>query len=619
MHKLIFEISPLPKKILATLADFLIAYLGLIASIFLRTGELPSLNGGVIASGVIAGVLLVLCFQIFEIYLTVQRYFGLQCIKLILRATIIFSLIFTVFLLIFEPKGIPRTTSVILGGWIFIASIFLRAAISGFWGWTQKNKTVSQNIICIYGAGSAGQQALLSLRKNSSYGNVVAYIDDDSSLHGRMIAGLKIYPLSDLENLIAHYGVNNIVLAIPSATRNVRNEILRSLQNYHLQIKSVLDINSYIGKNINRFVPVNLDESDLLQRDVVEPVRSLIENEVFNRTILVTGGGGSIGSELVRQLIAYKPKKIIILDASELAIHNIQMEIYEYQKLHIEFEFILGSILDEKLIFSCISKNGVDIIYHAAAYKHVPLLEKNIVQAVFNNVIGTYYLAKIAQDLFVSKFILISTDKAVRPTNVMGATKRLSEMVLQAFDSECSSTNYSMVRFGNVLGSSGSVVPRFRAQLEAGGPLTLTDERVTRYFMTISEASQLVLQVTGLMKGGEVFLLNMGDPVLIKDLALRLIEQSGRIVRDELNPDGDIEIRIVGLRPGEKLYEELLIGDNPMPTMHPKIMKANESFLPLSQFIAVVNKLEKAVIANNEKEIIDIFETIVSGYRKNLH
>jgi FlaA1/EpsC-like NDP-sugar epimerase len=477
--------------------------------------------------------------------------------------------------------------------------------------------------LLIYGAGSAGRQ-LASALANSAELRPVGYLDDDAKLHGQTLNGLKIYNPSRLDELVKKLNVQDVLLAMPSASRARRNEILDLTRKAHVQVRTLPGLAELAQGNVQVSDLKELDIEDLLGRDPVVPNPALLTKNIAGKVVLVTGAGGSIGSELCRQIIKAQPAALLLVESSEFALYAIHQELEQkiaqtQTQSSCALVPLLANVQDEKRISDIFSAWQPATIYHAAAYKHVPLVEQNPGQGIQNNVLGTWVVAQQALNHRVSDFVLISTDKAVRPTNIMGASKRMAEMVLQALAEQAKQTQattcFSMVRFGNVLGSSGSVVPLFRRLIKEGGPITVTHPEVTRYFMTIPEAAELVIQAGAMAEGGDVFVLDMGESVKIIDLARRMIELSGLSIKEEAHPDGDIAIEVTGLRPGEKLYEELLIGDNPRPTEHPRIMKAHEVFLPLPDLQAFVASLAKAIDANDVPTIRNTLQMAVPGYQ----
>ncbi|MDC0977559.1 nucleoside-diphosphate sugar epimerase/dehydratase [bacterium] len=442
-----------------------------------------------------------------------------------------------------------------------------------------KDKSSNKKNVLIYGAGEAGRQLVISLENNPEF-KVIGFLDDNDQLHEQVLLGQTIHSSSDLEKLIITKNVSLVFLAIPSIGRNKRIQIIKRLNQYKLIVKTLPSISEIIDGRVTVSDIKDLNIDDLLDREQIKPDIKLLQKNIDTKTVLVTGAGGSIGSELCRQIIKLKPSKLLLIESNEFALYKIYEELKAYDNNQKIISLLVNSQDQAKLeiIFETFK---VDTIYHTAAYKHVPLVEENICSGVQNNVFSTLAAAKASVIKKVSNFVLISSDKAVRSTNIMGASKRLAELCIQGISEQpkSNSTNFAIVRFGNVLESSGSVIPKFKKQIQEGGPVTLTHMDVTRYFMTIPEAAQLVIQAGAMGKNSEVFVLDMGESVKIRDLIFKMITLSGLTIKDSQNPNGDIEIKIVGLRPGEKLYEELLIGDNPQKTNHPKILKTSDAFV----------------------------------------
>ena len=454
---------------------------------------------------------------------------------------------------------------------------------------------------------------------NNQEMQVVGFLDDDTTLQSQNLNGLTIYSPEDLPTLAASRQIASVLLAMPGISRRRRNEILQQISQAHVAVRTLPSVTDLAQGKVSVSDLRELDIDDLLGRESVAPNQTLLTKNIRGKVVLVTGAGGSIGSELCRQILTVSPASLLLIEQSEFALYAIHQELEEKQAATTtKLVPLLASVQDTDRMREIISTWRPDTVYHAAAYKHVPLVEHNPAAGIKNNVLGTLRTAQAAQDNGVADFVLISTDKAVRPTNVMGASKRLAEMGLQALAESSVATErkttFSMVRFGNVLGSSGSVVPRFRQQIRDGGPITLTHPEVTRYFMTIPEAAQLVIQAGAMAEGGDVFVLDMGEPVKIADLARRMVELSGLTVKDTENPDGDIEIEVTGLRPGEKLYEELLIGDNPGPTGHPRIMKAHEEFIAWGELETKITALEMALNTNDIGPMRQMMQELVAGY-----
>ncbi|RVU11165.1 polysaccharide biosynthesis protein [Rhizobium sp. RMa-01] len=562
-------------------------------------------------------------FIVMGMYRAIFRYANLAAFITVLKAIAIYGFAFMTIFTALSVPGVPRTVG-ILQPFLLLIGIGLSRLGIRYWLGDAYQRILHQNMLAkvlIYGAGKAGRQLAAALT-NSAELKVVGYLDDDPRLKGGVMGGLPIYDPSDLPVLAEALGVHNVLLALPSVSRQRRNEILEHIRKARVNVRTLPDLTALAQGRVAVSDIRELEIEDLLGREAVAPRQELLDKAMRNKVVMVTGAGGSIGGELCRQILRNAPSSLILIDQNEFALYNIDAELrklaelYEHENLQIVP--ILCSVRDQDRMEHIIQSWRPQTLYHAAAYKHVPLVEHNAVEGIKNNVMGTLVAARAAHKYGVSNFVLISTDKAVRPTNVMGASKRLAEMVLQALAAESATdrlrTNFSMVRFGNVLGSSGSVVPLFRQQIKEGGPVTLTHREITRYFMTISEASQLVIQAGAMGEGGDVFLLDMGEPVRIADLARKMVELSGLTVRDENNPEGDIELSVTGLRPGEKLYEELLIGDNPETTEHPRIMKAREDFLFWPELLKKLNALNAALDRNDMIAARATLAELVSGY-----
>lgn len=529
------------------------------------------------------------------LYRAVLRYMNSQAIWAIVLGTVI-TTIALVLIAFFINIDIPRTMPFIFA-WLCLLTVggsrvLVRAMIG-------RMTTSKKESVIIYGAGSAGRQLATALGAGPEY-FVRAFVDDDVTKQGSIIQGIPVVCFKDIYELINKRRASKVLLALPSETRARRKEILAQLEPLAINVLSMPGMADVVEGKAKLAEIAEVGVEDLLGRDPVEPNTDLMTANIENKVVMVTGAGGSIGSELCRQIVKQKPTKLVLFELSEFGLYSIEKELSEYitnNNLDIELIPIMGSVQRINRIETVMTAFGVQTVYHAAAYKHVPLVEHNVVEGVRNNVFGTYYAAKAAVNAKVETFVLISTDKAVRPTNVMGATKRMAELSLQGLAQEQGvkhKTRFCMVRFGNVLGSSGSVVPLFRRQIKEGGPITLTHPDITRFFMTIPEAAQLVIQAGAMGKGGDVFVLDMGDPVKIKDLATKMVRLSGFEVKSDTNPHGDIEILCTGLRPGEKLYEELLIGDNVGETSHERIMTASEVMLPLAELNVFIEALDIA-------------------------
>lgn len=533
----------------------------------------------------------------------------------------IYGLLYAALFTAIGVAGVPRTVGLIQP---ILLLLFVGAsrALARVWLGDEYQSILNRAArprVLIYGAGATGRQ-LAAAMANSHEMQVVGFLDDDDRLHGHVLNGQPIYSPADLDTLVAAQSISDVLLAMPSLSRARRNEILSQIQASRVAVRTLPSVTDLAQGRVSVSDLRELDIDDLLGREPVPPNPELLRKNITGKVVLVTGAGGSIGSELCRQILTVNPAKLLLIEQSEFALYTIHQELGERlptPKISTPAVLvpILASVHDQERMREIMSTWRPDTVYHAAAYKHVPLVEHNPAAGINNNVLGTLRTAQAATESGVADFVLVSTDKAVRPTNVMGASKRLAEMALQAMAAnKQDGTKFSMVRFGNVLGSSGSVVPRFRQQIRDGGPVTLTHPDVTRYFMTIPEAAQLVIQAGAMGKGGDVFVLDMGQPVKIMDLARRMVELSGLTVKDEQNPHGDIEIAVTGLRPGEKLYEELLIGDNPQPTLHPCIMKAHEEFVHWGDLEVKLVGLEMALKVNNVSVIRQLMQEMVAGY-----
>ena len=550
-------------------------------------------------------------------YRVIFRHSGFSAATMMLRAFALYAVLYAGLVIIVGLTGVPRSVGIVQPILLLLTVGASRAFVRYWLGglYREKLRRMSLPKVLIYGAGSAGRQ-LAAAVAGSHEMRAVGFLDDDSRLHGQIVNGLSIRNPEALEEIVAEEDISAVLLAFPSASRQRRNQILARIQSARVAVRTLPSVSDMIHGRVSASDIHELDEDDLLGREPVPPDAALLAKNVAGKVVMVTGAGGSIGSELCRQIAAIGPEKLLLVEQSEFALYTIHQELRDkFAGRGFESIPLLASVQDAARLNEIMAAWRPYTVYHAAAYKHVPLVEHNPVEGVKNNVLGTLRAALAAEANGVAEFVLISTDKAVRPTNVMGASKRLAEMVLQALAArDGGETRFTMVRFGNVLGSSGSVVPVFRRQIRDGGPITLTHAEITRYFMTIPEAAQLVIQASAMAQGGDVFLLDMGQPVKIADLARRMIQLSGLTCKDEDNPEGDIEIRITGLRPGEKLYEELLIGDNPQPTSHPRIMKANETFLAWPVLAEKMAVLETVLSDSDVSAVRSLLKALVSGY-----
>jgi len=552
-------------------------------------------------------------------YKALSRYSGaLTFYQILLRNSLLYFLIYIFgFTQIVSYLNQPSFILMIL--LTSISQIFLRLTIRDFVNYSLNLPNNKLTRVIIYGAGENGAQLVKNLMRLNTY-RIICFLDDDKKLWGRSISGVVIKPPFELENL--RNEVDQILLAVPDLKRLKRKKLIESLQNYKIPLLSIPSIKEVISGKLDSYNLMPISINDLLGREVVNADKKLLGMGVREKVVLITGAGGSIGSELSKQIYHLNPKKMILFDMNENNLYEINKKLGD---LRIKFpvKSVLGNACNFELLRKTFLDNKVDVVFHAAAYKHVPLVEINAAEGIKNNIVSTYSVCSAAEDTFVKNVVFISSDKAVRPTNVMGASKRLSELIVQGFSNKKTRNIdqnhiiFSMVRFGNVLDSSGSVVPLFRSQIKSGGPITLTDEKIIRYFMTISEASQLVLQSLSLAEGGDLFLLDMGEPVLIKKLAEQMIILSGKSIKNSNNPNGDIEIKLIGLRPGEKLYEELLIDAESLPTSHPLIFRANEKSMDNQKLFAKIEKLLIFLKDYNTLESLKILKELVPEW-KNL-
>lgn len=644
------------KRLILAANDFLIIELTLLGAFYFRLGWWP---WDIVATYPQVFAVTPLCVLFFfyklDLYSSITRHAGVEVMSVLARGVSFGALlVLWIFFMIPVQPQLPR--SVLILFWVLsIFGLVASRLVAGRWlhganfsnlmfefaGWKNKKK-MRGNPVAVYGAGAAGRQLASALRQAKRF-FPVAFIDDDPILQGEVIAGLKVYSPKEFPELVGNHKDFEVFLALPSVGRHRRQEIIRFLEPFDVYVRSVPSLDELTQGLVNVDDIRDVDVADILGRDPVPPKKELLEETISGKSIVVTGAGGSIGSELCRQICKYQPAKLILVDHSEFSLYNCSSELEELvaKRGHkLELVPVIGSVIDTELLLTIFKKYQVDTVYHAAAYKHVPLVENNGYQGFINNVFGTLSLAAAAMESGVSRVVLVSTDKAVRPTNLMGATKRLAELVLQALSpldgvdfsglaaigggggrlpaQLANHTRFTMVRFGNVLDSSGSVIPKFRRQIREGGPVTVTHRNVTRYFMTIPEAAELVLQANGLSEGGDVFILDMGQPVKIDDLARKLIHLSGLSLRDENNPDGDIEIRYTGIRPGEKLFEELLIDHKALPTDHSKIWRANERVIPWPELKPLLVALQEAFKTNNQQQIQELLAIPEIGYQPSL-
>ena len=607
----------------------------------------------------VAPVIFIPVFVRFGLYRAIFRYTGLATLQTVLKAVAVYGAALSLLVFITFPAGVPRSVGV-LQPLLFLMLVSNLRAWARFW-LNNDSRRPSTHRLLIYGAGSAGAQTAAAMANATEF-ELLGFIDDDPAKVGRQINGIRVFSRLDAIQAAEDIGVTDILLALPSVSRQRRNEIVQSLRGLPVHVRTVPGMADVASGRVSVSDFQELDVEDLLGREPVAPNPTLLARDLAGKIVLVTGAGGSIGSELCRQILRERPTRLLLLEHNEFALYSIHLELAavlsgsstsaligeagERAQSGDDLEMsgatgtlpmlvpLLANVRDYRRLSDIFCAYSPDTVYHAAAYKHVPMVEHNPCEGVANNTLGTLNVARAAMECGATSFVLVSTDKAVRPTNVMGASKRLAELVLQALSAATmvrfddsgplaalvrNRTRFSMVRFGNVLGSSGSVVPLFRNQVKAGGPVTVTHAEVTRFFMTLPEAAQLVLQAGAMAEGGEVFVLDMGQPVKVMDLARRVVELSGRTVCDADHPDGDIEIVVTGLRPGEKLFEELLIGDNPSPTAHSRIWKARESFFEWDKLGPSLAALERAIHNNDVAAVRGVLVGLVSGYRAPEH
>ena len=606
------------KQLLMMLADSVMLGLALWLSFALLSSEFFSVNRGVIAYFAIANIASVLVFFRIGLYRAILLYMGLQSGFIVLQGVTISTglLVLSTYLLVpatsYENAVFPiywMIALLFIGGSRFVAKVALLNLIQNF---------RPKEPVIIYGAGSSGMQLVAALQNGDQY-LPVAFVDDSRSLIGSTVHGIRVYSPGALFDLIENFSVRQILLAIPSATHVERKEILNRLEHLPVHVKTVPDLFDMVSGKVGVDEVRDIDIEDLLGRDIVPPNPKLLGACITGCSVLVTGAAGSIGSELCRQILLLKPSRLILLDSFEYGLYTVENELLESkaamdQGEQIELVALLGNVCNPQLMEHSMRRFGVQTVYHVAAYKQVPMVESNIIEGVQNNIFGTLISAQAAEKMGVTHFVLISTDKAVRPTNFMGATKRFAEQLLQAMAYNKSATQFSMVRFGNVLGSSGSVVPLFRRQISLGGPVTVTHPEVTRYFMTVQEAAQLVIQAGSMATGGDVFVLDMHDPIRIVDLAKKMVHLMGYDVKDENSYKGDIAIEYTGLRPGEKLFEELLIGESVTGTEHPKIMRAEEEALSWAELEVLLGQLRTACKRQDLHQIRAALMSAVDGF-----
>ncbi len=614
----IFSLHRYSKRVIAITTDVSLCILCTWIAYVLRLEELILYKDFNLYPVAISIIIAVPVFWFFGLYRTIFRYTSLSIIFTILASTFVYTLLYFLVIGVYGIQGVPRSIGIIQPMLLLVSVLSSRLGVKYLLAvdYSFKKNPNKKNVL-IYGAGDAGRQLVIAL-ENSPEFKVIGFLDDNIQLHKQVLLGQKIYSPSNLEQLSKNEEISLVFLALPSITRSRRNKIIGKLNQFKIVVKTLPSVSEIVDGRIKISDIKDLNIDDLLNREQVEPDIRLLNKNITLKTVLVTGAGGSIGSELCRQISRLKPNKLLLVESNEFALYKIHEELKNYNK-YLKIIPLLLNVQDQNKLEIIFQTFNVDTVYHAAAYKHVPLVEENICEGVKNNVFSTLAVVKASIAKNVSSLVFVSSDKAVRPTNVMGASKRLAEICMQSIYEENSdkNINFSIVRFGNVLESSGSVIPKFKRQIKEGGPVTLTHQDVTRYFMTVTEAAQLVIQAGAMAKNSEVFLLDMGESVKIRDLIYKMINLSGFKVRDSKNPDGDIEIKITGLRPGEKLYEELLIGDNPEKTNHPKIIKTSESFIKFKQLEINLNSLEILLNENKTKDVKIMLDKLVKLYKSN--
>jgi len=605
----IILLSRFYKQLILIFFDSFVVVLVILCSFSIRLGYLYWPSGDLFWVIFLAPIIAIPIFLFFQFYKAVIRFIGFKVLWTTTQAVSIYALIWGLIGFMTQVGGIPR--SVILINWLLATIVILGSRLFARWLFLGEN--IDNKNVIIYGAGAAGRQLCNALNESKEL-NPVAFIDDNTDFHHHSINGIKVFSQHELESLIKKKNIIEVLIAMPSISRTRRNEIVKYLEPYQIIVRSLPGVSELAqGKvKINDLLEINL--RDLLGRESIMPNHNLLKTNIHKKVVLVTGAGGSIGSELCRQILFLNPEKIILYEISESSLYVIEQELISIGAFNIQIIPVIGSVADKKRIESTCKYFNIQTIYHAAAYKHVPLVECNQSQGVLNNTIGTLRAAEAAISANVETFVLISTDKAVRPTNIMGASKRAAELILQSLAKQSHNTCFTMVRFGNVLDSSGSVIPLFKKQIKAGGPITVTHIDVVRYFMTIPEAVELVIQAGAMAKGGEAFVLDMGDPIRIYDLAVKMVQLSGLVLCDKANPKGDIKIKFIGLRPGEKLYEELMVDDKFTITENKLIMRAEEDMIPWAKLEPMLAQIKEASTNDSTEEIYKLLKELIPEF-----
>jgi FlaA1/EpsC-like NDP-sugar epimerase len=618
MRQFLDKLSRQTKQLIMVAADAVLLPVAFWLAIALRLDEWsPHFSNGIFYTLLLIPVIAIPVFTKLGLYRAITRYMEDRVLITILKGVTVLLLLVVAADFFLGNTGVPRSSFAIFWGAAVLYIAGSRMSVGAYFRKIHGSGHLRGVSVAIYGAGESGVKLSAALRAGKHF-RVVAFLDDSPELQGTEIYGIRVYSPASFEAILTQFKIASVLLAIPSTSRKRRSEIIREIGQYKVLVKTIPSMTDLVNGLAKVDEIREVEVEDLLGRDAVQPVAHLLKQCIEGKSVMVTGAGGSIGSELCRQILKQRPTHLVLFEKSEFALYQMEQELNAANITlggSIRIVPILGSVTHQYRVEHVLRAFGVQTVYHAAAYKHVPLVEQNLIEGVLNNVFGTWRTADAAKNAGVETFVLISTDKAVRPTNVMGASKRFAELVLQAFAREGGATRYCMVRFGNVLGSSGSVVPLFKKQIEKGGPVMVTHPEITRYFMTIPEAAGLVLQAGAMGQGGDVFVLDMGAPIKIVDLARRMVHLSGLEVRDELNTDGDIEIQYSGLRPGEKLYEELLIGNNVSGTEHPLIMWAKEIELPWSFLREKLEQIDEGCHQFDCEAVRDILLEVVDGYQ----
>ena len=617
MIRRLISLAQIYKQLILILIDSFLLIVIILISFSLRIGNFYWPEDNLFWVIFSAPFIAIPIFMHFNLYNTIIRFIGFKSMWMIFQAVSIYSLAWGMLALMAASQGtasiidIPR--AVIFINWVLAIVIIVGLRMIAKWVLTSFNNEKSSTNVMIYGAGAAGRQLSIALLQSNEY-KIVAFIDDEIENHGRTINGVKVLSPDDIQKIINKYSVTEILMAVPTLSRSRRREIINLLEPFSVLVRSLPSVSEMAKGKVKIDDLHEVTIKDLLGRDSILPNQSLLSLNITSKVVMVTGAGGSIGSELCRQILKLNPSVLILFELSEFSLYTIHREL-SIANPTIKILPFLGSVNNKKRVGQILKNFSVQTIYHAAAYKHVPMVEYNNNEGVSNNIFGTLSCAEAAIENKVETFVLISTDKAVRPTSTMGTTKRFAELILQGLSKQQVGTRFMMVRFGNVLGSSGSVIPLFEKQINEGGPVTVTSPKMIRYFMTIPEAVELVIQAGAMGKGGDVFVLDMGDPVSINELAKKMIRLSGLEIKDESNPNGDIEIHYTGIRPGEKLFEELIIGNNISKTSHPMIMRAEEDQLEWTDLKLILKDLEKALFESDFKRVRELLTIAVPDFK----